>query len=334
MLKSINIMSNDQKLLKYAPIPIGKLQPDCPLPANIYLNIAGKYIQFKHAGDALSGDKYNYFLSKNLENIFIKADDLEAFSNWILNARQLAVDQIVAQAKLEKAQVVLAEKREKIKEKVYETFAKEELTSENVQIIKSQVEDFIGEVSGKKANQLALARLLKISDAIADHSINVANLSVFMGMVLGNSSPLVLENIYLGALLHDYGKIKIPTNVLENPQSAQYTSAIRLHPEKGVVIISQMENVNDHVKTIVLQHHEQFGGNGYPHGISGDDIYGLARIVNIANIFDNTLAANLRMAPNERVKKAIKILEYDRGKQFDPAMVGPIVIALKKSYKL
>ena len=96
-------------------------------------------------------------------------------------------------------------------------------------------------------------------------------------------------------------------------------------------MIAKIEGIPKQVTTIVAQHHEQFGGSGYPKGMRGEDIYDLAKIVSMANIFDHTLQDN-KDKPSQRYKLAIKVLEYDRGKQFDPEFIPRIVEGLKIAY--
>ena len=93
-------------------------------------------------------------------------------------------------------------------------------------------------------------------------------------------------------------------------------------------MIRRTEGLPEQVLTIIVQHHEQFNGHGFPKGISGDDIYDLSQIVSIANIFDNTLYENKRLPDHERYKKAIKVVEYGRGKQWNPKFYPRVVEAL------
>jgi len=161
--------------------------------------------------------------------------------------------------------------------------------------------------------------------------MNVANLSLFLAMTVGHGHQHVLENLYLGALFHDYGKAKIPPQILENPSSVSYAQAISDHPEKGYEMLKKSKEIPKQALTIVLEHHEQFAGAGYPKGLTGDQIYGLSKIVTIANVFDNVAMEN-RRTPKTMYRAAIKVLEYDKGKQFDPEIMPRIIDSLKLSF--
>jgi HD-GYP domain-containing protein (c-di-GMP phosphodiesterase class II) len=150
-------------------------------------------------------------------------------------------------------------------------------------------------------------------------------------MTVGHSHQHVLENLYLGALFHDYGKAKIPAQILENPKSVSYAQAISDHPAKGYEMLKNSKEIPKQALTIVLEHHEQFAGAGFPKGLTGDQIYGLSKIVTIANVFDN-ICMEHRRTPKQMYKAAIKVLEYDKGKQFDPEIMPRILDALKLAF--
>ena len=166
---------------------------------------------------------------------------------------------------------------------------------------------------------------------MANHSINVANVSVYLAMALGYSHHDLLENIYLGALFHDYGKAKIPSFLLENKNSVAYKQAMNKHPSEGAKIAASSNKLHNQALSIVLQHHEQWDGKGYPKALKGDDIYKPAQIVAMANIFDNIVEEN-KKKPKEMYKKAIKVIEYDKGKMFNPALIERVVEALNIVY--
>lgn len=323
-------MSEQLDEAQFAPVPISKIQSDSPLPADVYLKIAGKFIKFKNASDEINGEKYNYFISKNVKELFIQLGQVQQFMDWLRSENEKSVNEMVAEVGEENRDIV--EKREALKEKVFETFAELELDSATVLILASQVKEFIEEVQRKQLPQAVLARLSKHNSSIADHSVNVANYSTFIAMVLGQGNTTILERVYMGALFHDYGKAKIPAEVLENSHNQKYNQAIQDHPIKGAKMIKELSKVHEHVITIIEQHHEQFNGKGFPLGISGDEIHGLSKIVQIANVFDNAVLENKGKPKKERYKTAIKVLEYDKGKQFDPEIVEKVTEALKLAY--
>jgi putative nucleotidyltransferase with HDIG domain len=317
-----------QKTEDFSAIPLSKIACNDKLHADVFVKIGDKFIKFKEQGDFIPEEKYNYFISMNVKELFVLNAFKVAFEETLKDLKQEKIETLVAEVGEENR--TLVEQQVALKETIYETFLDEELSNETVNLLKSQVTDFIDSVKNKNPSADIFLKLTSMNNTIAEHSMNVATLSILFGMATGQNNPIVLENLYMGALFHDYGKSKIPASVSEKPNSVAFEKAIKNHPEAGVEMLKKNPNIPQPVLTIVAEHHEQFSGVGYPKGISKDAIYGLSRIVAIANVFDNVVIEN-RNNKSSIYKSAIKVLEYDRGKQFDPTLLPRIIDALKLS---
>jgi len=326
MIKNVS-----QKSESFSPVPLCKISCDDKLPADLFLKIGDKFIKFKEVGDFIPEEKYNYFISKNVKELFVLNESLQAFDIAIEKFKQERIEETVAQVGEVNRNIV--EQQVAMKEKVYELFLDEKLSNESVDVLKSQVADFVETVKNKNPTLDIFAKISSLNNTVAEHSINVANLSLLFGMAVGQNNLIVLENLYMGALFHDYGKAKIAASVFENPNSVAYERAIKNHTQAGVDLLKNIPNIPNQVISIVAEHHEQFGGVGYPKGISGNSIYGLSKIVSIANIFDNVASENRRNKAT-MYKLAIKVLEYDKGKQFDPDLLPRILEVLKISFEV
>jgi HD-GYP domain-containing protein (c-di-GMP phosphodiesterase class II) len=137
----------------------------------------------------------------------------------------------------------------------------------------------------------------------------------------------------MGGLYHDYGKVKIPAKVLESKNSPAYVNAMNVHAKMGFDALEKLNFLPKQILTIVLEHHEQFNGHGVPNKKKGEDIYGLTKIVSIANIFDNIVSEDKAKGVKNHFHRAFKILEMDNGRLFDPAVLKPALEALKEAYK-
>ena len=323
-------VQKDEKGNSFVPVPVGKLHGDRKLVAPIFLRIDDRFIKFKNAEDELESEKLDYFIQKNVKSIFINLDDLEKVMSWLKAVGEQVVEEIVSEVGEQHRELV--QKSEQVREKVFDTFTDMEMDSGIAEILQSQVQEFIEEVKELKESKAVLVKMLKDNSSIADHSMNTANVAVFMAMVLGHGNYQVLEDIYMGALFHDYAKLKISPEVLENSKNQKYNQAIQDHPRKSALAVSKMENMREAVARIAEQHHECYNGSGFPKGLKGDQIFGLASIVSMANIFDNIVVENKNKTKKEKYRSAIKVIEYDKGKQFDPEMAERVVTALKLAY--
>jgi putative nucleotidyltransferase with HDIG domain len=316
---------------EFVPVPLSKIYPEEPLCADLYLLINNKYIKYKNAEDFISTQKYDLFLSKNVTTIYIASEDEATFNEWTYLTKEKAINEVVENVGEEHRQEAI--ERQETVEQVFQTFAADELNKENVAILQQQAESFVEKASQGKIPTAVIGKLTKKSKSIADHSVNVANISVYLALALGHAHQYILENVYMGALFHDYGKAKIPSKILEDPNNTSYAKAINDHPIKGALQVSKIDGLPKQVTTIIAEHHEQHNGKGYPHGKPGSEIYELSKIVALANVFDNICSDHAQKGDKQMYKQAIKFLEYDQGKKFDPEFLKPAIEALYLAYK-
>lgn len=127
-----------------------------------------------------------------------------------------------------------------------------------------------------------------------------------------------LYDIYIMGLLHDVGKIGVPSVIINKPGrlTDEEFAVIKTHPSIGAQILSNIKEMPE-LAVGARWHHERFGGGGYPDGISGDEIPEQARIIAVADAYDAmTSKRSYRDAlPQEVVRSEI---EKGRGTQFDP----------------
>ena len=152
------------------------------------------------------------------------------------------------------------------------------------------------------------------------HSERVNFISMEIGKAM-NLSPDELQDLHWGSLLHDVGKIGIPDAVLSKPSRLtkdEYTF-IQVHPERSYEILRNVE----HLETAVLgarHHQEMWDGSGYPHGLKGERIPLLARIIAVADTYDSITSSRAYRAGRSH---EIAMREIDRvcGAQLDPAII-------------
>lgn len=118
------------------------------------------------------------------------------------------------------------------------------------------------------------------------HSERVSRISVAIGRRLGLSDE-ELETLRLSALLHDVGKIAIDDAILKKPAAltAAEFEIMKTHPQRGYKIMSQIPGMKDYLPGMYM-HHEMVNGQGYPQGLTGDQIPLQGKIVSVADTFD------------------------------------------------
>jgi diguanylate cyclase (GGDEF)-like protein len=148
----------------------------------------------------------------------------------------------------------------------------------------------------------------------------IAALAMGIGVEMGLPDDEI-ERIRIASLLHDLGKLAVPTEILDKPSelSDGEWQAIGEHPRIGQVILEQASALREAIP-VVLHHHERWNGGGYPHGLRGNEIPLGARIVAVADAYH----AMVHDRPyKERLghQEALAELRSNAGSQFDPEVV-------------
>jgi PAS domain S-box-containing protein len=130
-----------------------------------------------------------------------------------------------------------------------------------------------------------------------------------------------IEGLYIAGIIHDIGKINIPTEILSKPGrlSEIELSLIQTHPQVGSDILKEMDLPGE-VSAIVLQHHERMDGSGYPSGLSGEAILLEARILAVADVVE-AMASHRPYRPALGLDKAWEEITQNKGKLYDLEVV-------------
>jgi HD-GYP domain-containing protein (c-di-GMP phosphodiesterase class II) len=137
-----------------------------------------------------------------------------------------------------------------------------------------------------------------------------------------NLSGDIIDGIGMAGLIHDVGKISIPTEILGQPRKlndVEY-SLVKTHPEIGYQMLKDIDFYRP-VALIVYQHHERINGTGYPQGIKGEDIILEAKILGVADVVE-AICRHRPYRPASGVDNALKEISQYSGVLYDPEVVG------------
>lgn len=187
----------------------------------------------------------------------------------------------------------------------------------------------------QQATVTALATLAEYRDVdTGEHVARVARTTTEIAQALAERHPELgideqfIEQIGLASILHDIGKIAIPETILlkAGPLDSEERRIMQTHALLGRDILLRSAKHSDHgqllriAAEIACSHHERYDGDGYPAGLSGDDIPLAARIVALVDVFD-ALTSLRPYKPAWPVAKALALIRSESGKHFDPRVV-------------
>ncbi len=175
----------------------------------------------------------------------------------------------------------------------------------------------------------ALANAIDMRDTYTNtHSQQIANWAAKTALLLG-CSPEEADEIYLGGLLHDIGKIGIPDAILQKPGKLEQKEwkVVHTHPILGAELISPIKKL-ENVSPMIKYSHERYDGLGYPQGKKGEEIPLGARIISVVDSFSAMQDKRPYKEPYTR-SRIIKELELNSGKMYDPKVVNAFLDMIK-----
>lgn len=191
--------------------------------------------------------------------------------------------------------------------------------------IERAVAAMLEDITSRRETIFNLIDLRSYDSYLYAHSVNVAVISLVLGLALGYR-PEDLMELGIGALLHDVGKTVVPLRILNKP--ARLTPRefweVQRHPGAGYDILGYTKT-DRAARVVALEHHERYKGQGYPRGLSGQEIDELAHVVAVADVYDALTSERVYRAA---VKAQRAWFEVRRGREIEFA--GWVIEAFEK----
>lgn len=166
-----------------------------------------------------------------------------------------------------------------------------------------------------------LFRVMYHDYATFTHVANVAMYSAVLAGELGVNQP-ELEQITIGGLLHDLGKLDISDKILSKPgrlDEDEYR-IVKQHPTAGFRQLAHRPDLNQGQLMMVYQHHERIDGKGYPVGVTGPEIHPWAKICSVVDVYEALTSHRPYRTPMSR-SQALELQHRDSGTAFDPEVL-------------
>src|SRR5579862_2502413 len=214
--------------------------------------------------------------------------------------------------------------------------AKQLLPTATIRSLEQIVSRILADVASSGGAALALADLATADAYTFQHSIDVTALGILIGQRLFRERGWVdfrgvrqfhrlderLHMLGLGLLLHDVGKLAIPTSITQKGEglTGEEWELMRSHPRLGLELL-RGDDFSPLVKAIVLRHHERWDGSGYPDGKRGTEIHEMARVAAVADVYD-AITSERPYASAKPAHVGVRTILEGSGTLFDPAVVS------------
>ncbi len=198
-----------------------------------------------------------------------------------------------------------------------ETKGGQKQVKDKIDITKMMITNIVEDILENKDTMINLIDLKFFDDYTFFHSVNVAVLSILVGVELGLMREQ-LFNLGLAAILHDIGKIYIDKDILNKPSklTSEEYAIIKKHSEFGYNYLKETYEIPSAAYVAVLQHHEQYDGQGYPSGKIKEEISLLGRIICLCDVYD-ALTSNRPYRKQLLPSEAMEYIMANGGVMFD-----------------
>jgi len=188
-------------------------------------------------------------------------------------------------------------------------------------------------ISLKKSLEQIIIAIVKVAEMkdpyTTGHQVRVSQLTTAIAKKMKLSEDRV-ESLRIASLIHDIGKVAIPTEILTKPTklTEQEFSLIKNHPVICYDCIKDID-FSGKVAEIVLQHHEKLDGSGYPKGLKDKEILPEAKILCVADVVE-AMSSHRPYRPALGIDKALEEISMNKGKLYDPDVVNACIKLFKE----
>ncbi len=256
--------------------------------------------------------------SKGLQSVFVHKDE---YRQYLLYVEQVANKMFghhhASDVNVEESVYVI---KEMTNLTMLEIAVQNHVDQKSVSYAATTIKGCLDLLAGDPKSLFKIFKLLSAHPYLIKHAISTAIFALIIAKTEKLESEKTLITIGLGSILHDIG-MSMLTFDTENQidLNASERKEVKQHPQLGKQVLDTVKSVTPEIRSIVLQHHEQPNGQGYPNGLHDKQIYYLAKIVSIADCFSALISKRPYRDAFSPVH-ALAIMNEDRGK-FDQKML-------------
>lgn len=293
----------DLKDDQFTSVKIDEFYSTQPVLFDVFIKLkSDRYIKILHAGDSFSKDRLDkYKTEKKVEKLFFQKKDLGKFIKF---------NNYLAGKSIDNQKVNSVTKVRMIKN-VAEKFMEQSFIEGMKPQIIDQGKEICENVYKLVENQRDLYKVLRsfqeFDPSAYTHAFIVSMFSTSIIKQFEWQSKVTIETAAFACLFHDIGKMKLPKELLDKrpeEMTDDEKNEYYKHCEYGLQMLDGNNLINNSVKQIIYQHHENFDGTGFPENKKGSKILTLANIVHLADDFAHTIVEK-NLKPLDALKELL-----------------------------
>ena len=271
-------------MAEYLPVDLSSLKTDTKVGCDLYLLVKSgadsRYILYCRGDAIFESNKREMLLGKNISRLFITKEDQQKYYEYLENNFQ----SIISDTKLssdEKTKIVHGAATNIVKDLFNDP------RSGSIERTKTFAYNMVDYVLKDTSAAQSLLKIAVHEYYTYTHCVNVAAVGTLFAKDLGLEDK-DLKGLCSGILLHDVGKTKISTDILnkKGKLTKEEFDEIKKHPELGAEVLDETGTEFKEERIITLQHHENYDGSGYPYGLAKNEIHPSGKIARIIDVYD------------------------------------------------
>ncbi|MBC8553252.1 MAG: HD domain-containing protein [Candidatus Brocadiales bacterium] len=270
---------------EYTAISKDALVEDTKIDFDVFLknDLSGRsrYILFCRGNQEFSAERKGELLSRNTHRLYISTKDTGKYLRYQeKNLNQIVEDS--SKSSLQKSGALY-----QVASNLVQDVLENPKSGENIERASAWVDNTIIHILQNENTFSSLFEVASHDYRTTTHSINVSVIGLLFGKYL-SLEPNELESLGTGLLLHDIGKSILPQDILnkQGDLTSEEFHEIKKHPKAGLDILEHNDRIDGLSLKVVIQHHENNDGTGYPYGIGGSDIHLFGHISRLVDAYD------------------------------------------------
>ncbi len=306
----------------FFPVTLSSLKADTLIGCDIYLLVSdngrSNHVLYCKGDTAFENEKRELLVRKNINRLFVSNEDQKKYSEYLeANLQHILSDEKIQPE--EKAKIVYSTATTMLHDVFQEPVHKNIVRS---QTFAYNMIDYI------LRDGRAAYNLLKITSHdyyTYTHSVNVATIGSLFARNIGLNEK-DMKSFCTGMLLHDLGKTRISPSILnkKGQLTEEEFEKIKMHPEMGANILRESGSGFKDEYIVILQHHENCDGSGYPYGLKKEETHYIARLVRIIDIYD-ALTTRRSYSPPQKPFDSLKLMKNEMSNFVDQAMLKSFI---------
>jgi len=270
---------------QYTAIARNALVDDTKIDFDLFLknDIGGqsRYVLFCHSNEHFTSERREQLLSRNIQTFYISSKDTSKYFQYQENNLKNIVEDS-HKSSFEKSSTLY-----QVAKNLTNDILEDPRSGHNIERATEWVGSTVSHIIQNENTFSGLFQVTSHDYHTFTHSVNTSVIGLLFGKYL-SLLPHELECLGTGLLLHDIGKTALPPEIINKNGglTSEEFNIVKKHPKEGLDLLEHKKNIDGLSLKVVIQHHENYDGTGYPYGIGGSDIHLFGHISRIIDAYD------------------------------------------------